>query len=427
MLVTANTKLNSSTSRDHKIRISNQYIILKEILKNINQEKNLLMKKIHMDDLMETEKELLCDYLKTPETYYLHHGSRKFSAYIDEITSWKHDAKSRISDHEEIISNYKIIEKQDLKTTTLSRNTAVSEWEMEFHKDLRTNAVKKVCNSYKTAGANLKAGNIKSYNIDYMKSKDPRKCMELSAAQLSIKNKNIHLPSFKGHPTLKVSKKMSKKLNNVKISNNCDFVHQKNSYWILIPVAIQIPQLDINDPVYCGVDPGIVKISTTFGKTEAVEYTHNRELLKRYNQKIILLKNMCIRKKQINKIEKKKIDYTNRLHWSLIKYLLDDNDVVFFGDIKSHDIVKDGKNRSLNQEFNDLKFYILKQRLIYKAKTRGKKVILVNEMYTSMTCSNCGNVQKMENRIYECKSCNSLVDRDINAAKNILMKGILSM
>ena len=30
-------------------------------------------------------------------------------------------------------------------------------------------------------------------------------------------------------------------------------------------------------------------------------------------------------------------------------------------------------------------------------------------------------------KVYECKNCNKCIDRDINASKNILMKGILSL
>jgi transposase len=103
--------------------------------------------------------------------------------------------------------------------------------------------------------------------------------------------------------------------------------------------------LDIEKPRYCGVDPGVVKIATTFGNDGITEYTHNRELLQRYNLKLTFLKTKRtpgrVSKKQLNKVEKKKIDYTNQLHWELIKSLLDENDVVFFGDIKSHDIDKD--------------------------------------------------------------------------------------
>lgn len=332
-----------------------------------------------------------------------------------------------LKQQKEIIKEEEILMEQALKQVPERSNPCVSHWERLYNKDIRSNAVNKLCDAYKTAKANLKAGNIKFFNIQYMTSKNPRQCFELSSSQISIKKNNIHLPCFKECSTLKVSKKMAKKLRNLEIKHNCDFVKQKNSYWILIPVPVQIPKISLNEIKYCGVDPGVVKIATCFGNTGITEYTHNRNLLSKYNDKLSFLKTLSVRKKQIDKIEKKKIDYTNNLHWKLINSLLDNNDVVFFGDIKSHDIVKKGGNSSLNQEFNDLKFYLLKQRLIYKSKTRGKKIILVNERYTSMTCSFCGEHEKPNDRIYSCKNCNITCDRDINASKNILMRGILCM
>ena len=42
--------------------------------------------------------------------------------------------------------------------------------------------------------------------------------------------------------------------------------------------------------------------------------------------------------------------------------------------IKSHDIVRKGKNRTLNTSMNNLKFYKFKQRLLFKSIEKGKKV-----------------------------------------------------
>lgn len=343
-----------------------------------------------------------------------------------------------IKKQQQIIKDLKLQEKEELKNVKYEPNTELKEWEKKYHKDLRTNAVKKVINSYKTAESNFRAGNIKSYNIGYMKLKNPRQCIELSEKQVFFRNNCISLPSFKKtDSSFKISKKTLKKIksiDNFNISHNCDFVKQKNSYYLHIPIKIfpsETNNINTNSNTTrcCGVDPGIVKIATTFSNNGVSEYSHNRELLKRYNEKINFLKNKRkrIRKKQINKVEKKKIDYTDRLHWGLIKSLLDNNDVVFFGDIKSHDIVKDSKYKKVNLEFNDLKFYTLKQRMIYKAKTRGKKVILVNERYTSLTCSTCGTREKPDDRIYKCQGCEGMYDRDINSAKNILMRGILDL
>lgn len=94
----------------------------------------------------------------------------------------------------------------------------------------------------------------------------------------------------------------------------------------------------------------------------------------------------------------------------------------------SHDIVKKNANKFLNRDINDLKFYKFKQRLIYKANVLNKQVFSVNEKYTTMTCSSCGNLNNVgKNEIYKCENqlCKKTLLRDVSAAKNILMKGII--
>jgi transposase len=50
--------------------------------------------------------------------------------------------------------------------------------------------------------------------------------------------------------------------------------------------------------------------------------------------------------------------------------------------------------------------------------------IEVNEAYTSKTCGKCGFIdyELGSNHIYNCPKCKNKLDRDVNAARNILMK-----
>jgi transposase len=60
------------------------------------------------------------------------------------------------------------------------------------------------------------------------------------------------------------------------------------------------------------------------------------------------------------------------------------------------------------------------------AASAGRHFQEINEAYTSKTCSNCGHVKdklKLSERIYECFSCSFVLDRDLNAARNICKKG----
>ena len=134
------------------------------------------------------------------------------------------------------------------------------------------------------------------------------------------------------------------------------------------------------------------------------------------------------KKKKILKHEKIKSNLINEIHWKTINYLIKEYDVIFLGDIKSHDITKGGKNKTLNRNMNDLKFYKFKERLVYKCIRNNKKMFLINEAYTTQGCSRCGNLWKDigNSKIYNCKKCNLNCGRDYNAAKNIYMKGILS-
>ena len=55
----------------------------------------------------------------------------------------------------------------------------------------------------------------------------------------------------------------------------------------------------------------------------------------------------------------------------------------------------------------------------------GKKVIKVDPQYTSQKCSNCGEMveKSLAVRIHRCPHCGLVMDRDENAAKNILAVG----
>jgi len=60
----------------------------------------------------------------------------------------------------------------------------------------------------------------------------------------------------------------------------------------------------------------------------------------------------------------------------------------------------------------------------YKAANAGRQVLFVNPKYTSQVCSGCGAVVKKElsERWHSC-ACGTELDRDHNAALNILRLG----
>ena len=63
--------------------------------------------------------------------------------------------------------------------------------------------------------------------------------------------------------------------------------------------------------------------------------------------------------------------------------------------------------------------------LSYKAAWAGRRYVAVNPAYTSQDCSGCGHRQalSLSDRTYSCSCCGLVLDRDLNAARNILALG----
>lgn len=313
-------------------------------------------------------------------------------------------------------------------------NNQIRDFEKRVSKEIRACAVKNLCDAYKTALANFKAGNIKYFNINYKKKNDIKQCFELASTDIKMTNAGIRIcpTNFGEHSIFRIGKKNHKKYKDIIIKSNCDLIKRNDGYYIGLVLPTEQKDNEVFEK-FCGVDPGVRTFLTCYGSNGIVEYQHDKPYLKKLNSLLIKLKNKRnkkrIRKKTLTKIDVKRKNFIDDVHWKSINSMLKLNDVIFFGDIKSHNIVNGGKNPNLNRQMNELKFYIFKSRLLYKAKLFNKKVVFVNESYTTQCCSCCGELNKTigSSQIYTCKNknCNAVYGRDINSAKNIAMKGLL--
>ena len=84
------------------------------------------------------------------------------------------------------------------------------------------------------------------------------------------------------------------------------------------------------------------------------------------------------------------------------------------------------KNRKLSKAVADIGMFELRRQLEYKANWYGKKVQVIDRWFpSSKTCSSCGQIHSMplSKRTMEC-DCGNTLDRDENAARNILSLGM---
>ncbi|MEX2348385.1 MAG: transposase, partial [Nitrosopumilaceae archaeon] len=83
-----------------------------------------------------------------------------------------------------------------------------------------------------------------------------------------------------------------------------------------------------------------------------------------------------------------------------------------------------GQGRKYRQKMNSWSFYELQRQIEYKARWLGLPVKYVNAAGTSTRCAVCGSkLVPEEHREISCPTCKSSVDRDVNAARNILLRG----
>lgn len=173
------------------------------------------------------------------------------------------------------------------KSLKSSKNEEICEWETNTPKEIRADAVNDVCKAYKTAKTNLKLGHIKKFTLGFRKKKDERKCLLLPLS--FIKNNDVKLsiiPSLlKNESKFTLEKKKMKKHRNLVIEHDCRLVKQKNIFWIIIPIPVEITEK--RPPInYCGIDPGTKTFMTCFGNNGCIEYKHNDKTLQKLNKKV---------------------------------------------------------------------------------------------------------------------------------------------
>jgi len=85
------------------------------------------------------------------------------------------------------------------------------------------------------------------------------------------------------------------------------------------------------------------------------------------------------------------------------------------------------KNHCLARAISDVGMHELRRQLEYKSKFRGCELIIANRFFpSSKTCSQCGlkkDVLSLADRTFVCENGCEPIDRDINAAKNLLTYG----
>jgi putative transposase len=113
-------------------------------------------------------------------------------------------------------------------------------------------------------------------------------------------------------------------------------------------------------------------------------------------------------------------DFLHRTSTRLVR----DNDTIAIEDLNVSGMIR---NRHLARVISDCGWAEFRRQLEYKCERAGRELVVTDRWYpSSKTCSACGyllGTLSLSIRTWQCPSCRTRHDRDINAAKNILAAG----
>lgn len=118
------------------------------------------------------------------------------------------------------------------------------------------------------------------------------------------------------------------------------------------------------------------------------------------------------------KVQRQRKDFAIKLARCVVK----SNDFVAIEDLQVRNMIK---NHCLAKSFSDAALGMFSSYLGYYGSVFGKPVVKVAPHYTSQDCSRCGSKvwKSLSERTHTCR-CGCVLDRDHNAALNILAKGL---
>lgn len=207
-----------------------------------------------------------------------------------------------------------------------------------------------------------------------------------------------------------------RKLNNKRIYDN------EESYQMKQPKHTDI----------LSIDPGIRTFITGISNDHIKEIGTNMSGI--IKTKLIRLDSIA-NNKNLNKQKQNKLLLRTRFklkntiddyHWKIINHLMDNYRHILIGNFSTKEMGEGIQLKMTKRIGNSMRFYVFKNRLQYKCYLNGIKYTEIDEYCTSKCCSACGNYKSNlgQNKIYNCTKCGLVIDRDVNAAVNILIKGI---
>jgi putative transposase len=231
--------------------------------------------------------------------------------------------------------------------------------------------------------------------------------------------------------TLKGGKWLDKEL--VKLVQRVQVVKAQGCYFLQLVLKLTPEAPDLT-PTECATafDLGLKEFMTS----HRGEATANPRFLQKSQSKLARAQRKLSKKKKGGKNRKKQAKKVRKIHGQvanqredfarkLAKCVVTSNDVVVFEDLNMAALVKGFLAKSIH----DVGWGMFLKWIKHYCEKFGRQLILVDPANTTQACSACGCLPTekitLAVREYHCEHCGLVLDRDLNAAINILKKALL--
>jgi putative transposase len=243
-----------------------------------------------------------------------------------------------------------------------------------------------------------------------------------------LEDNNLYLSKI-GNVRVKVHREVEGDIKRIIVRRSA----RKKWYVSIITECEDIEVSERNIEHVVGIDVGLSSFATLSDGTAIPNprffRLEEKELAKAQRKLSKVAKGSPERKKVIRVVQRiherianKRYDFIHQLS----RQLVDDYSFIAFEDLNIKNMLK---NHCLAKSVSDAAWNMLISATKYKAESAGSLVALVNPANTSKMCSRCGLLveKTLADRTHKCNSCGLVLDRDHNAAINILRLGLQSV
>ncbi|MCS7459956.1 transposase [Paenibacillus doosanensis] len=209
----------------------------------------------------------------------------------------------------------------------------------------------------------------------------------------------------------------------------CTVTVKNSRYYVCLSCEVEAQPLPKAN--HCvGVDLGVKHLAATSDgqRFAAPNYLRNSEAKLRRQQKEVSRKQrgskrrrktVMVLARQHERVANQRKDYAHQIS----RILVNNYDIIAFEDLNVQGMLK---NHQLAKSIADAGWSQLVQFVAYKAESAGRHVVRLDPRHTSQCCSTCSKIvyKTLAERVHCCPHCGTTLDRDVNAAINILMRAL---